>query len=157
MIPPDLSACNRPRFEDYRISDADKFARQNVKGAVTSLPITFAVPGPAHKRQTGNGVADIQTVAQVAKSIAKVGTQDGYISLCRDASVRCCRNFGRNWRELREPRWRIDIIGRLHHAALQNAPPRGREFSRRSGTSAQKSFDQDDGQGARRGPRFARR
>ena len=44
-----------------------------------------------------------------------------------------------------------DILGRLHHAALQNAPPRGREFSRRSGTSAQKSFDQDDGQGARRG------
>ena len=104
MIPPDLSACNRPRFEDYRISDADKFARQNVKGAVTSLPIIFAVPGPAHKRQTGNGVADIQTVAQVAKSIRKVGTQDGYISLCRDPSVRCCRNFGRNWRELRETR-----------------------------------------------------
>ena len=125
MIPPDLSACNRPRFEDYRISDADKFARQNVKGAVTSLPIIFAVPGPAHKRQTGNGVADIQTVVQVAKSIGKVGTQDGYISLCRDASVRCCRNFGRNWRELREPRWRIDIIGRSDHGLPENYPPRG--------------------------------
>ena len=53
--------------------------------------------------------------------------------MCRDASVRCCRNFGRNWRGLRETRWRTDILGRLHHAALQNAPPRGREFSRRSG------------------------
>ena len=86
----------------------------NVKGAVTSLPIIFAVPGPAHKRRTENGVAGLQTVAQVAKSIDKVGTRDGYITLCRDASVRCCRNFGRNWRELSETRWRIDILGRSH-------------------------------------------
>ena len=128
MIPPDLSACNRPRFEDYRISDADKFATQNVKGAVTSLPIIFAVPGPAHKRQTGNGVADIQTVAKVAKSISKVGTQDGYISLCRDASVRCCRNFGRNWRELRETRWRrtSSAVSTMRPSKM---PPRGAESS----------------------------
>ena len=128
MIPPNLSARDRPRSEGYRISGAAKFAQQNVKGNVTSLLIIFAVPGPAHKRRTDNGVAGLQTVAQVAKSIGKVGTRDGYITLCRDASVRCCRNFGRNWRELRETRWR-KTSSAVYTMRPSKMPPRGAESS----------------------------
>ena len=50
------------------------------------------------------------------------------------------------------PQWLPEkgLLNTRDHAALQKCPPAGPRVLT-SGTSAQKSFDQDDGQGARRG------
>ena len=97
-----MSACDRTRPAGYRISDAAKLTKQNLKGDITSLSISFAITGPEHKRQTGIDAAGFQTLAHMVRSANEVDTHPEYIEICANEPVGCCRNFGRNWRELSE-------------------------------------------------------
>ena len=109
MIPPTiLSARDRLRSEGYRISDAAEFTEQNAKGGITRLSISFTVTGPGHKRQTGNGVADFQTLAHMVRSTGEAGTHAGHMGLCRDEPAGRYPNRGRIRRKLSARRWPIE-------------------------------------------------